>query len=338
MALRFMDSYDHYSVPSEIQKKYTAYNDSGGGVGLQSTTGRRAGSTALMLRVSIDFLSVTLDDQSTWIVGAAINLNGSETTDLIRFYDNTGALQAVLGVTSAGMLTLYRGSTLLATATSNAIPLNTWVYLEVKLTIADSGGTFEARVNESVAVTFSGDTKQSSTLSTANRIYFVGRGTHNSLDDLYICDGTGSVNNTYLGDSRIDVLSPVGVGNYAEFTPNGAASNWDCVNENPDDADSTYNSTNVTGKRDTFDCSNLTSVTGTIAGIQLNYFARKDDAGSRGIRSLTRVSSTDYEGSTIPIGTDYRYAMQIVEQNPNTSSAWTDTAINAAEFGYKLQT
>jgi hypothetical protein len=34
--------------------------------------------------------------------------------------------------------------------------------------------------------------------------------------------------------------------------------------------------------------------------------ARKDDAGGRTLRSLTRISATDYEGTSQNIGTDYR--------------------------------
>lgn len=79
-----------------------------------------------------------------------------------------------------------------------------WNFIEVKLTIADSGGSFEVRINESVWVTFTGDTKQSSTLATANRIILYSRSSDCGIDDLYICDGTGSVNNTYLGDARVD--------------------------------------------------------------------------------------------------------------------------------------
>lgn len=336
MALRFIDGFDHYAVPADISRKYTSYSDSGGSIGLTGITGRRAGSTALQFRISVDYLSLTLDDQPTWIVGFAVNLAGSESTDLVRFHDNTGAVQAALAISSGGMLQLYRGTTLLATATT-ALPINTWAYLEARLTIADSGGVFEARLNESVVVTFTGDTKQSATLSTANRIYFVGRGSKNALDDLYICDGTGAVNNGYLGDCRVDALKPVGPGAYTEFTPQGAANNWDGVDEVPYDTDATYNATNVIGKRDSFDCSNLAAITGAIAGVQLAIMARKDDAGSRSLRSLTRVGGADYEGATIPVGTDYRYALQVVEQNPATSTAWTDTAVNGAEFGYKLQ-
>ena len=49
------------------------------------------------------------------------------------------------------------------------------------------------------------------------------------------------------------------------------------------------------------------------------------------------MSGTDYEGDSQNVGTDYRYFRQIIEKNPNTTAAWTESEINTAEFGYKVQ-
>jgi hypothetical protein len=138
------------------------------------------------------------------------------------------------------------GTTLLASST-NALATGSWNFVEVKLTIADSGGVFEVRVNESVWVTFTGDTKQSSSQTTANRILFSSRSTDCGFDDLYICDGTGSVNNTYLGDVRIDTVRPTGAGNYTEFGHQGSSNNWDNVDDTTIDSDSSYNYSNTVG-------------------------------------------------------------------------------------------
>jgi hypothetical protein len=69
MALRFIDGFDHYSIPSQIPLKYTSYNDSGGSSGITTMTGRRSGSTALLFRTSADFFGLTFDPQSTWYHG-----------------------------------------------------------------------------------------------------------------------------------------------------------------------------------------------------------------------------------------------------------------------------
>lgn len=340
MALRFIDGFDHYAIPSQIPLKYTSYNDSGSSIGITTMTGRRAGSTALFFRTSSDFIGMTFDPQSTWIIGFALYMVSTETTELLRFTDETGTIQGALSIGNDGTIRVYRNSvtsgTLLATST-NALPILTWNYIEVKLTIADSGGNWEVRVNESTWLNFTGDTKQSATLSTATRIQIWGRGSDNGIDDLYICDGTGSANNSFLGDVRIDTVRPIGAGNYSEFSKQGSASNWDNLDDTTLDSDSTYNYSNTVGQRDTLDCGNLPAITGGIFGVQVNMAARKDDAGGRTFRSLTRVSGTDYEGDSQNVGTDYRYFRQIIEKNPNTTAAWTESEINTAEFGYKVQ-
>ncbi len=336
MALRFIDGFDHYAIPSQLAMKYTAVNDSGGASGITTMTGRRSGSTALLFRSSLDWISLTLDNQSTWIVGLAFYMFGNETSDFMRFFDIDGNTQCYVSITSGGIINLYRGTTLIASSTS-ALAAGSWNFIEVKLTIADSDGVFEVRVNESVWVNFTGDTKQSSTQTTANRIMFYSRSSDCGLDDLYICDGTGSVNNAYLGDSRIDTVRPIGAGSYSEFSRQGSSSNWDNVDDTTIDNDSTYNYSNTVGQRDTVDCGNLPAITGSIFGVQVNMAARKDDAGGRTLRSLTRVSSTDYEGTSQNVGTDYRVYRQVIEQNPNTTAAWTESEINTAEFGYKVQ-
>lgn len=337
MALRFVDGLQHYAIPSQIGTKYTAYNDSGSLSGITTMTGRRAGATALVFRTTSDYVTLTLDSQQTWIIGLAYQINGSESGALLQINDSAGNNQLCVAITSGNAIQLIRGSqygTVLATS-SQALALNTWYYIEIKMTIASSGGLFEARVNEQVWVTYSGNT-QSSSNANANTFTIKGRTSHNAFHDVYICDGTGSRGNTYLGDCRVDTVMPSGAGNYAQFSVQGNANNWANVNETPLDNDTTYNYSATVGTLDSFACAALTAITGTIFGVQENLVARKDDAGARSLAGTTRVSSTDYVGATLPITTSYLDYRQIWDQNPNTSAAWTASQINASEFGYKV--
>lgn len=337
--LRFLDSFDHYAIPAGLAYKYNSYSDTTGVNGMGSVTGRRSGSSALAIRASADFIGITLDSQPTWIVGFAIYLLGTETAELLRFNDQDGTTQLSVQITNAGLIQLWRGGTsgtLLATS-ATAIGITAWIFVEAKCTIADSGGSFEVRVNETVMVTYSGDTKQSSTLASAIRIQLFGRSSDYYVDDLYICDGTGSVNNTYLGDIRVDALRPVGAGTYADFTRSTGANNWDNVDDTTIDAETTYNYSNTVGHKDTFDCANLTALPATIYGMQMNVAARKDEAGGRSIKTVQRIGSTDYDGSSVlGMGTSYTVLRQIYETSPATSAAYTESEINGAEFGYKV--
>lgn len=338
MALRFIDSFDHYAIPAGLPYKYNSYNDTTGVNGLGSMTGRRSGSTALAIRASADFIGLTFEPQSTWIVGFAYYLYSTETAELYRFTDSDGNIQLTVQITNAGLIQLYRGSTsgtLLATSTV-ALTITAWNWIEIKCTIADSGGLFEVRINETVYVTYTGDTKQSSTLSTAIRLQLWGRSSDIGIDDYYVCDGIGSTNNNYLGDIRIDALRPVGAGAYADFSRSAGANNWDNVDEATNDGDTTYNYSSTVGNKDSFDCANLTALPASIYGLQVNLTARKDEAGGRTLKVLQRIASTDYEGVALGMPMTYTALRQIFEVSPATAAAYTESEINGAEFGYKV--
>ncbi len=331
MALRFVDGFDHYSLPSQLSMKYQTLSISDA----TFMTGRRAGSQALLFR-SAEWIAVTLDNQTTWVVGLAVYFVGNGTEAIVRFYDSAGDVQASVVVQTNGTIRLYRGTTTTSLAVSDlALNLNTWYYLEVKINIADSGGLFEARVNEQVWATYTGDTKQTS-VAGASRVILYGRAADNAIDDLYICDGTGSSNNDYLGDCRVDTIYPNGTGAHSSFTPQGSGTNWENVDETLMDEDTSYNHSNTIGHKDSFAFTNLPAITGTIFGVQACIGARKDDAGVRVVRPLTRIDGTDYEGGDQYLASSFLFARNIWEQNPDTSSAWVQADIDDAEFGYKI--
>jgi len=340
MALRFIDGFDHYTTSASALLKWTAVN-SGSSF---NATGRRSGSLAASFPYSNgSYISKTLNDQNTWIVGGAFyftNFGGNY--PFMKFIDNTSSIQCTVHITSAQQVSIYRGdgSTLLGTS-SATIPMNAWVYLEIKLFINDTTGTFEVLLGGASILSYSGDTKSSSTLSTAQTISIGNYGTNARpnfyLDDFYICDGTGSTNNTFLGDVRVDTIYPTGAGASGQFTGVGDTANlYANVDDPTPDGDSTYNYSNTAGNNDSFVCGDITALSSTIYGVQTNLIARKDDAGTRTMAAQSRVSGTSYAGSTQSLADSYVDLTQIWEINPATSTAWTEAAINDAEFGYKV--
>ncbi|MDX9689006.1 MAG: hypothetical protein RBT70_00875 [Alphaproteobacteria bacterium] len=340
MALRFIDGFDHYTTSSQLPYKYNIVCSSSYAA---LDAGRRSGSQALRVYSSSGYVAKTLGDQPTWIVGAAVKLESlpSSNGPVFAFLDGNGDSQACLCVSSTGALVLKRGSssgTTLATS-NNALLAGVWNFIEAKITVADSGGIFSACVNGQEWVTYTGDTKYSSYYAYASSIKLNGMPSIVKVwyDDFYICDGTGSVNNDFLGDVRVDTLFPSGIGNAAEFTPTGSANNWENVDDASPDEDASYNVSDTVGKKDTFSLSDLSALDSSVFGVQENILARKDDAGTRLLRGLVRVDSADHEGGDLSLGDSYGDFTQIWEKNPSTSVNWTESEVNAAEFGYKVQ-
>ncbi len=340
MALRFIDGFDHYTTVAQLLYKYV---ETGSSSYVSLDAGRRSGSNGIKLYSSSGYVTKTLDDQATWIVGAAVKLGTfpTSTGSIFQFRDNTGNVQASLCVSTTGTLALYRGTTsgTLLASSAGSLSVGAWNFIECKLTIADSGGYFEARVNGDVWATFTGDTKASSSIATANsiRLYGMPSAAIVYYDDFYMCDGTGSIRNDFLGDVRVDTLFPSGAGASAQFTPTGSANNWENVDDASPDEDTTYNVSDTVGNVDTFTFADLSTLNASVLGVQANVLARKDDAGTRLLKAVTRVGSTNYEGADLTLSDSYVDHRQIWAQNPATSANWTEAEINAAEFGYKVQ-
>lgn len=340
MALRFIDGFDHYTTRDHLLYKYNAVASSSY---VTLGDGRRSGSQGVRLYASSGYLTKSLDEQITWIAGVALMLEEipSNNGAVFMFLDSGGDAQACLCISSTGALNLKRGGTsgTNLVASTDALLANVWYYVEAKLTIDDSVGSFSVRVNGQEWATYTGDTKYSYYYDGASAIKMYGMPSAVKIwyDDLYICDGTGSQNNDFLGDVRVDTLFPTGAGNAADFTPTGNANNWENVADTAPDEDTSYNGSDTVDAQDSFTFGSLSALDSSIFGVQENILAKKDDAGTRLLHGLTRVSSTDYEGSDLSLPDSYANQTQIWEQNPSTSANWTEAEINAAEFGYKVE-
>ena len=157
------------------------------------------------------------------------------------------------------------------------------------------------------------------------------------IDDLYVCDGTGTTNNDFLGNIYVEGIDPNGDGNSTQLTPS-TGSNWQNVDEsNPSDGDTTYNTADANSETDLYTMTDL-SETGDILGLQAHVEVRVTSGNPRKIRIPVRQSTTTSEGSDLTIaGDDYGARRRILETNPHTASAWTKSEIDSVEVGIKRQ-
>lgn len=233
---------------------------------------------------------------------------------------------------------LYRNDgTLLATGTmpSNANPINSWIYVEVSATIADSGGTCEVRVNGTTVINFTGDTRSGGTSTNIDAIsqnqYDIG----SIWDDLYICDGTGSAPyNTFLGEIRIHSLSPTAAGSSTQWTPD-TGSNYSRVNEVPYSA-ANYVQSGTTGHRDTYAVADLPASVGNVLAVQNNVVAKKTDVAGISIKPAIKSGAGVYYGGTSALTVGDTTVMDLRTIDPNTSTAWTAGGVNALEGGFEV--
>ena len=243
---------------------------------------------------------------------------------------------------ATGVLALYRGATLLATATAITDPLvnsGFWHYLEMSATIDDTVGSVILRCDGVQILSFTGDTKNGGSNSTIDEVFwntYVGTSGIVYLDDIYILDSAGSApHNTFLGEVRIYTTLPTAAGATTQWTPS-AGTNFGAVDDNPYSA-SDYVSTATSGNRDTYAMSDLPSGIGTIFAVRTIAIAKKSDAGAASLKVVDRSGGTNYYGTTTALVTgDVSIPGAIRTVDPATSAAWTASGVNALEAGVEL--
>lgn len=345
MALRFCDSVSHYAA-ANITQKWTGEGLTGPPT-LTIGTGRLAGGSihyAFGGTSGSRWAFMTLDNQQTWIIGHAFKCDtlpaGARVINGLR---DAGTNQVDVRINNDGTLSVTRNGTVLATGTT-ALSAATWYYIEFKCKIDPTVGTYEVRLNGSgsAEISGSGANTRNTANSTANQP-FVGSqnaGTNWAADwcDIYFCDTTGSTNNDFLGDVRVEALFPNGNGNSSQFTGSDGNStdNYLLVDESTPNDDTDYVEDSTVTDKDTYAYTNPTPTTGTVYGVQTVPYARKTDAGTRSIRELARLSATEIDnGADITLSTSYLYYPKVFETKPG-GGAWTLSDVSSAEFGYKV--
>jgi hypothetical protein len=348
MALLFMDGFDHYATADAV-RKYTIVEPNGATFQINSSAGRR-GTGAFLARASSgggtnSRLSIEVENSETIIVGFAFRINTTPTANsyILSLLDGT-TLQAGVVVTPAMKIALVGSNTILPDSTSSTtLATNTFYYIEAKIKISNSVSPGECvlRINgvEEASAT-SGDTQVSAN-AYANRVR-LGIGTEGgfahtgTFDDYYVCNTSGSVNNNFLGDCRVDVIRPNADGFYGDGTPSSGSDRFAVVN------DTTPNTTDFVtlsdiGDRDSYEFQDLTPLsTRVVYGVQTLAAVAKDDGGTRQVAALARSGATDSVGPDLALSVDYRYARHLLQTDPNTSGLWTQSSVNNAEFGVEV--
>lgn len=175
-----------------------------------------------------------------------------------------------------------------------------------------------------IVAAYVGGNFSSSITTWANYAYF---------DDIYIDDVTGESFSAPVGRRFFKAL-PNAVGNDANYTPVGAATNWECVDETPDDGDSTYVNAASPGLKDTYNFASLAGLPASyvIHGVNLCAVARKTVASDVKL-VLNAFDGLTYEPSAeLVLTTGYKtYVKRYANQND--LSSWNLTDFNAYQFG-----
>lgn len=280
--------------------------------------------------------------------GATINTPGSQYTVVTFRHDTDNTDHVVIRVIDGRHLKITRSSSNFLGSVYNAFVPGRWHYIEFKITISNTVGVVNIRIDDQEVLNLTNvDTRQGGAGDDLDTIELRGingvsgvpaAGIGQTLfDDWYIVDNVGSApNNTFLGPIKIEEINPDAAGDNSDFTPL-ASTNVSNVDETPSDGDTTYNESSTSTHLDLFNADSLVDIDGTIFGVVVDSEARLTDGTGFNIINTVKSSTTEGAGTSTAIaGTSYEVILDVFEQDPNATAAWTVTTVNAMQIGYEV--
>jgi hypothetical protein len=336
--LKWIEGFEDYSTGAvsyaTMLRRYALVNTSDWYA--QIVAGRVAGYAIRLYAGNGWIQSGAITADATITVGFAFQPQTLGNYVICDLYD--GATRGMnLRLTAAGELAVYRGTTLLETTSGLGLSQLAWYYIEFQVVCNTSTGSYEVRVNTVDVASDSGlDTKEGSNdyhdrfrITAAPDSYF---------DDLYVCDGSGSLNNDFLGPCRVVQCLPTGDSsvNWSTVYPGSTDHYADVDDGAVSDDDTTYVEDDTTGHRDLFTYAN-TSVLSTVFGVAINTTCRVTDVNSVDLKTVISSNGTVATSNAETISnTSYSIHSYISETDPETSNGWHLDDLSAALFGIEV--
>lgn len=350
MAVRFMDGCDHYPDTDEgLLYKYDGITpgqwqvreDDGrfGGTNCIGTTGGFGALCRKQLASSNDKYHVI-----AWAFQVD-NFISSADSAFMHAVPGSGSTSTwSLDVADTGVLKLRTNSSLISptgvtriTTSSGLITAATYHFIEVELFVDDTNGYIRIWVNDVMEGEVTGDTAAMipDTTNPVEEMLMNQAGIWATrYDDIHVLDGSGTVNTSRLGDTRVIVMLPASDGSNITFTPRGGNDNLGSVNEELGDGGITFVESGTPLNKDTY-IPNGTSL-GTIFAVQPLALQRKSSPNTITGAVIANNGSADFVAFQGTVGSDFKYMHGVFQTNPDTGNLWDSTSVSELEWGYKL--
>lgn len=322
--LRFFDGFESQTV-----SEWTTQT----GVFSLVAAGRLGGNA---ITVSGPCLSKTIDSQACWTVGFGFKPPRPDIAGVFLALMDGTTVQVQLEFANTGTNIIIRnGSGAVLGMAAIPCELGVWHYYELQVVFNATAGSVILKKDGATLTTLTGVPTIYSAHASADTLWLSSNNGNCVYDDIYMCDATGALNTTFLGDCQAVLFEPTQDGVHTAFVPSVGTSHYPMVDEIPADGDATYVASSTVGAIDTYRTPTA-ATSGSVRGVKISMTARKDNAGNRNVGFVfgDGVHAVTNLGAPIALSTDYeRQVTAVMETNPLTSAAWTLADLKADEFG-----
>lgn len=284
-----------------------------------------AWSTGTSVAGSIDLATPVL----TFSAGRRIYITSDTAQLLMRFSDGAAGEHIEVRYVAGGNFRVTRnaGATQLAISTGGHIALNTQYYIEITAVVDDSAGSFTCNLHND-----SGSLLETISASGVDTRDGAGSVSTIVLGGGFWEDFNFDTSGTLYGRTQVETFGPTGDGDIIQLTPSSGA-NWTTVDEKPVST-SDHNTSSGADQIDLYTFPSR-SVTGTPRASGVSA-AIASTSGTPQFKFVCRKGGVTYEhATTFTSSTTSKFYGAFWQNDPSTGFAWTDSGINAAQFGVK---
>ena len=251
--------------------------------------------------------------------------NNNDQSPVIYFVMGDGA-QNEVRLAQDGDWNAYVNGSLVASG-SMASDLNAYHHLQVRLSVAASGGRFVTKIDGVTDIDFTGDTLPNAD----DTIDFV-RPRARGVNGQWVMDNFVMATADYPGDVRFDPVLVDG-DDTVQWTPS-AGSNFQTIDEVPP-SDSDFNSEATDAQQDTYTLADWAGSGKTPEFVTQWARAQKDEAVGHQMEFVWDDGTEDID-TPFDLSTAFEYYKRMSATKPS-GGAWTETAIDALSIGQRAQ-
>jgi hypothetical protein len=246
-------------------------------------------------------------------------------------------------VNPSGYIEVYRtditGEVLIVQTSSPVVVANAWRHIEIKLVLDVAAGSIEIRLEGSPVLTVSGIRTTSNVVaavascsSVAMQYSLSGSGSGTLyVKDYIIWDGTGALNNNFLGSCQVYKIIPDGDAALG-WTPSSGAVGYSLINHTTPPDDTAYISAPFPlPSPSIFTMSDLPVNVTSVKGVMILNRSRKTDGGDGQLKASIISGANTGAGADRPLTTAYTYWTDMFDQDPGAIS-WTKALVNAVKL------
>ncbi|WP_413289875.1 hypothetical protein [Bdellovibrio sp. HCB337] len=354
MALLFIEGFDEYNTTgTSFQAEIFSANANNGcswvywdgmnASSLETSTAARtnpSGNGKATAHYNGSYLSMVLPPLTEVIVGFGFYSNTTSgsmcylSSSLPIAYSNHVANGIRLTKNTDGSISVVNSSTsaVLGTSAAAVLGTNLWDYIEVHYKFGVAGDV-KVRVNAVEVISLTGiDTRGSATGINCLSLRGFSGVAWSFFDDLYVCDTTGTINNTFLGPIGVYTLVPNADAS-VQMTPSSGA-NYSCVNEIPVNTTNYVTATSL-ALTDYYGTTNLPAGVNptSIAGVQINARSVKVEHNNAKLKLGTRSGGTSSFGVAKAVSVSTWVTNSSIFETQPSGSAWDKTSIDNMDIG-----